>query len=252
MTGCIDKRQGLVLGKNMPPPFACLGAGKLEEDKIFPSERFQNLVLNDLDSQDNKDRFDTRFIDDKLAAFLGTKDQAVEFVNWLNTLWPGLTFTFEWSDRSIKFLNVEILITRDGLETNMYVKPTNPQLYLHYSSAHPPQVFRAIIYGQALNIKMICSKGEYVQQHLNNLKVKLENRGYPSDLVDGEIERALKLERTDLLKPKVYPHGGALTPLGAEKAKFKPTFILTYHPFGPNLRKWIREAFPMLQSDKKL
>ena len=54
----------------------CLGAGKLEEDLIFPSEQFQRLVLNGLDSHDEKDRFYTRFIDDNLAAFLGTREQA--------------------------------------------------------------------------------------------------------------------------------------------------------------------------------
>ena len=60
------------------------------------------------------------------------------------------------------------------------------------------------------------------------------------------------MERADLLKPKVYPHGGALTPLGAGKPKFRPTFILTFHPHGPNLRKWLGEAYPILMSDKKL
>ena len=64
--------------------------------------------------------------------------------------------------------------------------------------------------------------------------------------------KALKLNRADLLKPKCYPHSGALTPIGAGRPKFKPTFILTYHPSGPNLRKWLREAFPILCSDKKL
>ena len=142
------QKTGVSIGQKYAPPFACLGAGKLEEDKIFPSEKFKNLNINNLDTQDNCNRFYTRFIDDKLAAFLGSKDQAEEFVTWLNTLWPGLHFTFEWSDKSIKFLNVELLITSEGLETNMYVKPTNPQLYLHYTSAHPPHVFKAIIFLQ--------------------------------------------------------------------------------------------------------
>ena len=193
-----------------------------------------------------------RFIDDKLAAFLGTREQAELFVSWLNTLWPGLIFTYEWSDQSIKFLNVEILITQDGIETNMYVKPTNPQLYLHYTSAHPQHVFKAIVYGQALNVKMICSKNEFVQRHLENLRQKFQDRGYPEELVSSEFDRAIKLDRADLLKPKCYPHSGALTPIGAGRPKFKPTFILTYHPFGPNIRKWLREAFPILCSDKKL
>jgi hypothetical protein len=164
----------------------------------------------------------------------------------------SLDFTFEWLDKSIKFLNVEILVTTDGIETNLYVKPTNPQLYLHYSSSHPPQVFKGIVYGQALNIKMICSKEEFVHENLDKLKLKLLERDYPSELIKEEFARALTLERADLLKPKVYPHGGALTPLGAGRRKFKPTFILTYHPSGPNLRKWLREAFPIIKSDKKL
>ena len=98
------QKTGVSIGQKYAPSFAGLGAGKLEEDKIFPSVQFQNFILKDLDSQDNCDRFYTRFIDDKLAAFLGSKDQAEDFVTWMNTLWPGLHFTFEWSDKSIKFL----------------------------------------------------------------------------------------------------------------------------------------------------
>ena len=39
-------------------PFACLvsmAGGELEEDWIFPSEKFQVFVLNDLESEDEKD-----------------------------------------------------------------------------------------------------------------------------------------------------------------------------------------------------
>ena len=46
-----------------------------------------------------EDRFYTRFIDDKLAAFIGNKAEAKEFVDWLNKLWPGLELTYEWSYR---------------------------------------------------------------------------------------------------------------------------------------------------------
>ena len=59
------QKTGVSIGQKYAPPFACLGAGKQEEDLIFPSEQFQRLVLNDHESQDKKDRFYTRFIDDK-------------------------------------------------------------------------------------------------------------------------------------------------------------------------------------------
>ena len=78
----------------------------------------------------------------------------------------------------MKFINVENLITAGGIETNMYVKPTNPRLYLHYTSAHPHHVFKAIVYGQALHVKMICSKEEFVKQHFEKLREKFEIRGY--------------------------------------------------------------------------
>ena len=91
-----------------------------------------------------------------------------------------------------------------------------------------------------------------MEKHIDNLKQKFSERGYPEDLVTSELSRALQMERADLLKPKFYPHAGALTPLGAGRQKFKPTFILTYHPSGPNLKRWLRESFPILLSDKKL
>jgi hypothetical protein len=52
------------------------------------------------------------------------------------------------------------------------------------------------------------------------------------------------------LKPKHYPHGAAIPPIG--KPTFKPTFIITYHPHAPDIRKWVREAHPILLSDSKL
>ena len=51
-------------------------------------------------------------------------------------------------------------------------------------------------------------------------------------LITSELSMAMSLERADLLRPKVYPHGAALTPLGADKPKCKTAFIITYHPYG--------------------
>ena len=129
----IDFTQDLLM-KNWQPSWEQKTRQRsLEEDKIFPSEKFQRFVLNDIESPHVKERFYPTFMDEKLAAFMGTTDQAKEVVFWLNTLWPGLDFTYEWSDKAIKFLNVKTLITPGGLETNLYVKPTNPQLYLHFT-----------------------------------------------------------------------------------------------------------------------
>ena len=48
---------GTSIGKKHAPDLCCLGAGKLEEDLIFPDERFKNPVLDDQSNDDPKERF---------------------------------------------------------------------------------------------------------------------------------------------------------------------------------------------------
>ena len=86
---------GTSIGKKHAPDLCCLGAGKFEEDLIFPDNKFQELVINDMSTSDPKERFFRRFIDDMFAATVGTEQQVKDFVEWMNTLWPGLSFTFD-------------------------------------------------------------------------------------------------------------------------------------------------------------
>ena len=83
---------GTSIGKKHAPDTAFLGAGKFEEETIFPSERFQNIVLKDNSSMDEKDRFYKRFIDNMIQATNNTQQKANNFVDWLNTLNPSLDF----------------------------------------------------------------------------------------------------------------------------------------------------------------
>ena len=114
------------IGKKHAPALCCLGAGKLEEDIKFPAELFRGLVIKDKGSADESDRFYKRFIDDMMALSNGTADDAKEFVGWLNTLWPGLQCTYEWSNQEITFLDVRLVIENGKLETDRYIKTTNP------------------------------------------------------------------------------------------------------------------------------
>ena len=186
-----------------------------------------------------------------LSLTKGTKVDADNFVKWLNNLWPGLKFTYEWSEKEITFLDVRLMLEGGVIETDRHKKPTNPQLFLHYSSNHPPSVFKAIVYGQALNVKLICSKEEFVKKHLENLKVKFQERGYPCELVEENLKRGAAIPRADLLQPKpVYPQQDCPAPLS--KPKFSPMFIITYNPHNPNLHKWLRDNHNILLADRKM
>ena len=68
----------------------------------------------------------------------------------------------------------------DGrLETDLYIKPTNLQLYLDFTSNHPFHCKSSLVYGQALRIIERCSRAESWGAHLENLKAKLVKRNYP-------------------------------------------------------------------------
>ena len=125
----------------------------------------------------------------------------------MNSLWPGLKFTFDWSNKELTYLDVNLIMTEGGgLETDRYIKPTNPQLFLHYQSNHPKQVFKSIVYGQAVTVKTICSTDEFVNKHFNLLRKKFSERGYPTQVVEENLNKGASLQRMDLLKPRPsYP-----------------------------------------------
>ena len=108
--------------------------------------------------------------------FKGCKQECENFVQWLNSLQPGvIKFKFEFSTEMVEFLDLQIMIENSKLETNLFIKPSNQQLYLDFYSNHPKPCKEGIIYGQALRILERCSKPEDAVQHLDNLKSKLEN-----------------------------------------------------------------------------
>ena len=121
---------------------------------------------------------------------------------------------------------MRLIITEEGkLETDRFIKPTNPQLFLHYQSNHPKHVFKALVYGQAITVKTICSREDFVKKHLDLLRVKFAERGYPIQLVDTNLEKGAALSRENLLKPKpIYPINAV--PSVPVKPKFKPFFLL--------------------------
>ena len=59
------------------------------------------------------------------------------------------------------------------------------------------------------------------------------------------------LSSSDLLKPKSVCPEQACTFIPS-KPKFMPTFIITYNPHNPELRKWLKEIYFIILSDFKI
>lgn len=75
-----------------------------------------------------------RYVDDSLAR-MPSADVATEFLSALNDLYPSLTFTIELPvDNKIPFIGIEIVKHGIKLESQVYRKPTNTGLLLHFQS----------------------------------------------------------------------------------------------------------------------
>ena len=131
-----------------------------------------------------------RFIDDIFMLFKGSKEECEKLVHWLNSILPGvIKFKFEYSTEMVEFLDLQILLENNRLETNLFIKPSNLQLYLDFDSNHPEPCKQGVVYGQALRIIERCSKPEFVDHHLDNLKSKLKTRNYPEQLIDSNFQK---------------------------------------------------------------
>ena len=175
--------------------------------------------------------------------FRGSKQECVELVDWLNFLCPGVVkFKYEYSTKMVEFLDLQIFVENGRLETNLFIKPSNLQLYLDFFSNHPEPCKQGIIYGQALRFIERCSKIEDRDYHLDNLKTKLQQRNYPEKLINEKFSEAKKKTRKDLI------HQNRKGGRGEDK---KVRLIFTQNRGNPPLHMWLRDSKKFLLKNDK-
>ena len=160
----------------MAPPYSCLGMGE-----------FEKIVKNSNNSALEKILIWRRFIDDIWSLFKGSEEEAKLFVNFLNSLMPGvIKFTFEFSEDKINFLDITMKFVNENgkvkIETELFIKESNKQLFLDFTSNHPMHSKKSIVYSQGLRYLMLCSNQQDLQSHLSKLRDKFKEVHYPESI----------------------------------------------------------------------
>ena len=103
----------------------------------------------------------------------------------------------DYSKNSINLLDVKVSKSESGitLYTRLFAKPTDTHQYLHATSCHRSIYKRAILYGQAVKIKRICSDEEDLQQKLNDLESWLR-----AEVARPEIQKVNSINRNAMLE----------------------------------------------------
>ena len=161
----------------------------------------------------------------------------------LNSFHETIKFTAEISETSVNFLDTKVSKDENGrITTDLYTKPTDSHLYLHYSSFHPKHQKQSLPYSQALRIQRICSNDTLFKAAAQNLISDFIMRGYPTKLVKNTFERAGSMNRDNLLQPQ-----DAVT----QNKQIIPC-IITHNPSNPPINIILSKYRRILETSEEL
>ena len=160
------------------------------------------------------------------------------FPEELNRCNPYLEFTYESGKTSTPVLDLKVSLSNGDLSTDLHIKSTDRQQFLHYISSHPDHTKRSIIYSQALRISRICSNKSDFLKHLESMKSWYEVRGYPNKSVEQEMEKVKLLKKGNMVRQR-DPRKGV-------------TVVLTYHTLFKSMGKIINKNLNLLYMDNEV
>ncbi|KAL5257921.1 hypothetical protein ACHWQZ_G012763 [Mnemiopsis leidyi] len=154
-----------------------------------------------------------RFLDDIMGLWTGSKDEFIVWADSVNNLlgkW-GLSIKdnkdedWQFSPPSDYCVFLDIRFRFDileGLLTDVNIKSTDARVYLHFSSFHPRNTFKSIVYSQCLRYRRIINDDIKLHRRLQELKDCFVRSGYPVTLVEGVIKDVVSRQRNLTYKPK--------------------------------------------------
>ena len=149
----------------------------------------------------------------------------------------GLKFTWEISETSVTFLDINISVQDNKLATSVHYKPTDSYSYLLYSSSHPSHVKDSIPYSQFLRLRRLCSEDSDFNSKCDEMSNFFSERGYPDSILSKALNRVQNVNRESALEPS------------ASDNEERIPFTLTFHPNNLAARNVVIRNFKILQSN---
>eukprot|EP00079_Xenopus_tropicalis_P035726 XP_017949497.1 PREDICTED: proto-oncogene tyrosine-protein kinase ROS [Xenopus tropicalis] len=221
---------GTSMGSSVAPSFANLFMAKYEQTYILPIySKFIYRMFH--------------FFDNLFVLWTGTAAQFWSMIKDLNSLPTTIRFTAHFDTTTILFLDLELSVTGSKLTTMPYRKDTDRNIWLHFSSCHPPHTLQSIPYSQMVRMVRNNSDPLKLQHQLNELETWFIQRGYRSQLVKAARSKVTPLTQTLALE-------------GVDKSSRTTEERLTFTTtFAPDKRPLIEAIFyhwSVLKKDRTL
>ena len=235
--GCFYRQvRGTATGIKPAPSYADLTMGYLEIILFYQIKEKINNKVADFFWENYR-----RYLDDGQIMWdqrLGDFQQVLQL---MNNLHPAIEFTSECSNSRLTYLNVTILKTDNGFQTEIYNKETDSDTYLPFSSSHPRHCREAIPFGLARSVRALTDDDNTVQEKLKVLRERLTRCGYPGGLVETAFKTALALNKEELRIDKVQ-----------NISHQEIAFVHQYDPTLPQIFPQIKELTSRLFSSHQL
>ena len=130
----------------------------------------------------------------------GSDDQFQKFKQLFNKCGSANNFTVKGDvGNEIEFLDVKMTLTEGDVETTVFIKPTDSRRYLSRRSDHSLHVFKGIPFSQFRRAVVICSSPAKKTEAIEYMSEKFKRSGYSDKELAECKEKALNLNRTDIL-----------------------------------------------------
>ncbi|XP_078374399.1 uncharacterized protein LOC144657936 [Oculina patagonica] len=218
---------GTAMGTRMAPSYANLFMGKFEQNAI--------------DNTVNKPLVWWRFIDDVFMIWTHGEELLKNFISYLNSIHPSIKFTHEYSissHQALPFLDVQVHLSNNHIQTDLHTKPTDKHQYLLRTSCHPNHTKEAIPFSLFLRIRRICSTDAFFDKRSGELIKHLIKRGYSRTSLQRDANRV-----------RAIPRHATLQPQGQQITKTDRTpFVISFNPALPKISSVIKKHLNILQS----
>ena len=146
-------------------------------------------VLNNQEFRIKKWR---RYIDDVFTIINGSKEPVIMILDNINKLHANIKFTLELEKNDmISFLDVKVQRTGNSLETSVYRKTTNTNLYTKWNACLPNYQKIGLVTSLIVRAYRICLNNILLNVEIDYLKNVLINNGYSKRLLDKVIKRTI-------------------------------------------------------------
>ena len=109
-------------------------------------------------------------MDDFFIIWLHGEEELHKFMKDLNDHQPNIKFTYIFSKNFVPFLDLDVQLSGDELNTNFHIKPADRHQYLHFTSSYPNHTKLSTVYSQALRVSRICSRECDSRKHISEIK----------------------------------------------------------------------------------